>query len=72
MIPNVRDAAYGTLTVSLRSPDGRIVLNNAVCKTAQVEVGGGLWEETWTANVKPLSQPLRGAINFGSQKVKTT
>jgi tocopherol cyclase len=72
MIPNVRDAAYGTLTVSLRSPDGRVLLHNAVCKTAQVEVGGGPWEEAWTANVKPLRQPLRGAINFGSQKVKTT
>jgi Tocopherol cyclase len=72
MIPNVRDASYGTVFVSLSAPDGQIILDRATCRTAQVEIGGGPWDKTWTASVKPLKQPLRGAVNFGSRKVKTS
>lgn len=72
MVYNVRDAAYGELIVELRSPGGGVLLDNARCTSAQVEVGGGPWDSTWNCDVKPLSQPLRGMINLGARKVQTS
>lgn len=72
MVYNVRDAAYGELFVSLREPSGKFIVQNAKCVCAQVEIGGGPWEDTWNASVKPLSQPLRGIINFGARKIETS
>lgn len=72
MMYNIHDAAYGEMSLSLRSPDGRFIVKNAKCDCAQVEIGGGPWDDTWNASVKPLSQPLRGLINIGSRKVETS
>jgi tocopherol cyclase len=72
MVYNVRDAAYGTLKLSLRAPDGGALLQDAACASAQVEVGGGPWDATWSCEVQPLSQPLRGMINLGSRKARTS
>lgn len=72
MIYNVRDAAYGELVVELRAPDGSILLDKVRCSSAQVEIGGGPWDSPWECSVKPLSQPLRGMINMGSAKVRTS
>lgn len=66
MVYNVRDAAYGTVELSLTAPDGSKLLENVRCESAQVEVGGGPWDKTWDCSVKPLSQPMRGIINLGA------
>jgi tocopherol cyclase len=72
MIANVHDAAYGDIVLTLRTPNGHVLLDGVACSIAQVEIGGGPWEEEWVVDVRPLRQPLRGMINLGSgEKVQT-
>lgn len=73
--PTVRDEMRGSISITLRAPDGSILLDDASCQTAQVEIGGGPWDsrERWKAQVGMLPQPLRGTLNlFNGQKVGTS
>ena len=72
MVPNILDAMRGTIYITLRDPLGNLLLDKEACHCAQVEIGGGPWNRSWTANVKSLPQPLRGLINLlNGPKVST-
>lgn len=72
MIYNVQDSAYGNLSLRLTSPTGETIVETA-CTNAQVEVGGGPWEETWKGSVAPLPGILRNLVNyFNGSSVATT
>jgi len=68
MIPNVRDAMNGRLTVSLSDPDGNFLLKQVVCSTAQVEIGGDVGDVgdvgDWKANVRRMGKAMRGFVNL--------
>lgn len=63
---NVRDAMRGSLALTLRDKNGNLVLDNATCGTAQVEVGGEPWNQGqyWSVSVPMVPQPIRAAINL--------
>lgn len=65
MCGNVRDAMNGIITITLRAPNGTILLDTVRCATAQVETGGE-WtgNETWIVDVPKLPQPLRSVVNL--------
>ncbi len=74
MSRNVRDAMNGIISLTLRAPDGTLLLDGVQCPTAQVETGGS-WDsaESWVVDVQKMPQPLRGVVNFiDARCAKTT
>lgn len=63
MVFNVRDCARGTLTMTLVGPDGNTILDKVGTEAAQVENGGETWTDEWEAEVSPMPQPIRAAVN---------
>eukprot|EP00172_Hildenbrandia_rubra_P000684 Plantae.Rhodophyta-Hildenbrandia_rubra.ctg13751.p1 GENE.Plantae.Rhodophyta-Hildenbrandia_rubra.ctg13751~~Plantae.Rhodophyta-Hildenbrandia_rubra.ctg13751.p1 ORF type:complete len:422 (-),score=63.91 Plantae.Rhodophyta-Hildenbrandia_rubra.ctg13751:618-1883(-) len=72
-LPEVRDAPYGQAQLWLYDPNGKAMLNGISSKVAQVEVGGGPWNEDWNVTCRLLPAPLRNFINaFNGPKAATS